>query len=160
MDADPLLRQADQAMYQAKLAGGNRYHIFDPEHDHIVRGRHENMEHIRQAMAAHEFVLYYQPKVNMRTGKVVGAEALIRWQHPERGLLPPGMFLPVIEEHPLAIELGEWVIDTALSQIECWSAAGLEMPVSVNVGALQLQQPDFVDRLSAILAAPPRRQSV
>ena len=78
----------------------------------IVRGRHENLEHIRQALAAREFVLYYQPKVNMRTGKVVGAEALIRWQHPERGLLPPGMFLPVIEEHPLAIELGEWVIDT------------------------------------------------
>jgi len=85
-------------------------------------------------MAAHEFALYYQPKVNMRTGKVVGAEALIRWQHPERGLLPPGMFLPVIEEHPLAIELGEWVIDTAFPD-ECWSAAGLEMAVSVNVGA-------------------------
>jgi diguanylate cyclase (GGDEF)-like protein/PAS domain S-box-containing protein len=155
LDADSLLRQADQAMYQAKLAGGHRYHIFDPEHDHIVRGRHENLERVRQAMAAHEFALYYQPKVNMRTGKVVGAEALIRWQHPERGLLPPGMFLPVIEEHPLAIELGEWVIDTALSQIECWSAAGLEMAVSVNVGALQLQQPDFVDRLSAILALHP-----
>ncbi|MGC1463818.1 MAG: PAS domain S-box protein [Terracidiphilus sp.] len=155
VDADLLLRQADQAMYQAKLAGGHRYHIFDPERDQIVRGRHENLEHIRHAMAAHEFVLYYQPKVNMRTGRVVGAEALIRWQHPERGLLPPGLFLPVIEEHPLAVELGEWVIDTALSQIESWRTAGLEMPVSVNVGALQLQQPDFVDRLSALLALHP-----
>jgi diguanylate cyclase (GGDEF)-like protein len=155
VDADLLLRQADQAMYQAKLAGGHRYHIFDPEHDQIVRGRHENLERIRQAMAAHEFVLYYQPKVNMRTGRVVGAEALIRWQHPERGLLPPGLFLPVIEEHPLAVELGEWVIDTALSQVESWGTAGLEMPVSVNVGALQLQQPDFVDRLSALLALHP-----
>jgi diguanylate cyclase (GGDEF)-like protein/PAS domain S-box-containing protein len=156
VDADSLLRQADQAMYQAKLAGGNRFHIFNPEQDQIVRGRHENLEHIRRAMAAREFVLYYQPKVNMRTGKVVGAEALLRWQHPERGLLPPGLFLPVIEEHQLAIELGEWVIDSALSQVESWSAAGLEMPVSVNVGALQLQQPDFVDRLASLLAAHPK----
>jgi EAL domain-containing protein (putative c-di-GMP-specific phosphodiesterase class I) len=107
-------------------------------------------------LAAREFVLYYQPKVNMRTGKVVGAEALIRWQHPERGLLPPGMFLPVIEEHPLAIEVGEWVINTALAQIETWRDAGLDIPVSVNVGALQLQQADFVDRLSNLLAAHPR----
>ena len=98
-------------------------------------------------MAAREFVLYYQPKVNMRTGVVVGAEALLRWQHPERGILPPGMFLPVIEEHPLAIELGEWVIESALAQMDSWYAAGLEIPVSVNVGALQLQQADFVDRL-------------
>jgi len=156
VDADSLLRRADQAMYQAKLAGGNRFHIFDPDHDEIVRGRHENVEHIRQALAAREFVLYYQPKVNMRTGKVVGAEALLRWRHPQRGLLPPGMFLPVIEEHPLAIELGEWVIDSALAQMETWIDAGLEIPVSVNVGALQLQQADFVDRLRGLLAAHPR----
>ena len=155
-DADQLLRQADQAMYQAKLAGGNRYHIFDPDYDQTVRGRHENFEHIRHALAAQEFVLYYQPKMNMRSGKMVGAEALIRWQHPERGLLPPGMFLPVIENDPLAIELGEWVIDSALAQMEAWKAAGLEIPVSVNVGALQLQQADFVDRLSGLLAAHPR----
>jgi diguanylate cyclase (GGDEF)-like protein/PAS domain S-box-containing protein len=154
-DPDLLLRQADQAMYQAKLAGGNRYHIFDPDHDQSVRGRHENLEHIRHALAAREFVLYYQPKVNMRTGKVVGVEALIRWQHPMRGLLPPGMFLPVIEDHSLAIEVGEWVIDSALAQMEAWHAAGLEMPVSVNVCALQLQQTDFVDRLSTLLAAHP-----
>lgn len=156
-DADPdlLLRQADQAMYQAKLAGGNRYHFYDPEHDLSVRGRHENVEHIRQGLAASEFVLHYQPKVNMRTGKVFGAEALIRWQHPEKGLLPPGMFLPVIEDHDLSIEIGEWVIDGALAQIEAWQKAGLSIPVSVNVGALQLQQPDFIDRLSRMLAVHP-----
>jgi diguanylate cyclase (GGDEF)-like protein/PAS domain S-box-containing protein len=154
-DPDLLLRQADQAMYQAKLAGGNRYHIFDPEHDQNVRGRHENLEHIRRAMAAREFVLHYQPKVNMRSGKVVGFEALIRWQHPGRGLLPPGMFLPVIEDHPLAIDLGEWVIESALAQMDKWREAGLEIPVSVNVGALQLQQPDFVDRLGRLLADHP-----
>ena len=156
VDADLLLRQADQAMCQAKLAGRNRLHNFDPDLDLMVRGRNENIDHIRRALAAGQFVLYYQPKVNMRTGAVIGAEALIRWQHPERGLLPPGMFLPVIEDHPIAIDLGEWVIDTALAQIEAWQAAGLNIPVSVNVGALQLQQPDFVDRLKALLAAHPR----
>jgi diguanylate cyclase (GGDEF)-like protein/PAS domain S-box-containing protein len=154
-DPDLLLRQADQAMYQAKLAGGNRHHLFDPNHDQSVRGRHENLEHIRRAMAAHEFVLHYQPKVNMRTGKIVGLEALIRWNHPDRGLLPPGMFLPVIEDHSLAIELGEWVIEKALTQMDEWRAAGFEVPVSVNVGALQLQQADFVDRLSLQLARHP-----
>ena len=114
----------------------------------MVRDRNENIEHIRRALAAEQFVLYYQPKVNMRTGKVVGAEALIRWQHPERGLLPPGMFLPVMEDHPLA--------ESALKQMESWQAEGLELPVSVNVSAIDLQQPDFADRLRARLAAHPQ----
>jgi diguanylate cyclase (GGDEF)-like protein/PAS domain S-box-containing protein len=156
VDADMLLRQAGQAMYQAKLEGRNGFRVFDPSQDLMVRGRHENIEHIRQALAAAQFVLYYQPKVNLRTGKVVGAEALIRWQHPERGLLPPGMFLPVIEDHPLAIELGQWVIESALTQMESWQAEGFDLPVSVNVSATELQGPDFADRLRARLAAHPQ----
>jgi len=155
IDADQLLRQADQAMYQAKVAGKNRYHVFDAEKDSSIRGHHESLERIRLALAQREFVLYYQPKVNIRTGQVIGAEALIRWLHPEQGLLLPGTFLPVIEDHALAVTIGEWVIDTALGQMERWHAAGLEMPVSVNIGAHQLQQADFVDRLRAILAAHP-----
>ena len=99
--------------YQAKQAGKNRYHEFDAAADRSVRGHHEDLEHIRQAIDAHELVLYYQPKVDMRTGQVIGAEALIRWQHPSRGLLAPAVFLPVIEDHPMAVEVGEWVIDTA-----------------------------------------------
>jgi diguanylate cyclase (GGDEF)-like protein len=156
LDADQLLRQADQAMYQAKLAGKSRYHFFDADQDSSLRGHHESVERIRLALERREFVLYYQPKVNMRSGKVVGAEALIRWQHPERGLLSPALFLPVIEDDPLAIAIGEWVIDTALQQIEVWRDAGLDLPVSVNVGARQLQQPDFMDHLQALLAAHPR----
>lgn len=120
-----------------------------------MRGRHESLERIRLALTAGEFVLYYQPKVNMRTGKVVGAEALIRWQHPEKGLLPPAAFLPAIEHHSLSVEIGVWVIDTALTQIDQWRASGLAIPVSVNVGARQLQQADFVDRLRDILAVHP-----
>ncbi|MFZ4535560.1 EAL domain-containing protein [Propionivibrio sp.] len=154
-DADHLMRQADQAMYQAKLAGKNRYHVFDAKQDSNVRGHHESLEHIRRAIAAREFVLHYQPKVNMRTGMVIGAEALIRWQHPEKGLLPPSVFLPVIEDHPLAIEIGEWVIDTALTQMVLWRSAGLHIKVSVNVSARQMLQANFVERLSAQLAAHP-----
>jgi len=155
IEADQLLRQADQAMYQAKLAGKNRFHIFDPANDSSIRGHHESLDNIRQALVQREFVLHYQPKVNMRNGSVVGVEALIRWQHPERGLLEPAMFLPVIEDHPLAIDVGEWVIDTALEQIERWRSEGLDLSVSVNIGARQLQEIDFVSRLKSMLAAHP-----
>lgn len=155
IDADQLLRQADQAMYQAKVAGKNRYQIFDAEQDSSIRVRHESLERIRLALAQGEFVLHYQPKVNMHSGRVVGAEALIRWQHPEKGLLAPALFLSVIEDHKLAIDLGEWVIDAAMHQMELWHAAGLDLPVSVNIGSRQLQQGDFMKRLQAILARHP-----
>lgn len=153
IDADQLLRQADQAMYQAKLTGKNRYHLFDTDRDGSVRSLYESLEHIARALENREFVLHYQPKINMRTAEVVGVEALIRWQHPEKGLLSPASFLPVVENHPLSIEIGEWVIETALNQITEWQAAGLDMPVSVNVGARQLQQAGFVKRLQSTLAA-------
>ncbi len=156
VDADQLLRQSDQAMYQAKLAGKNRYHVFDAEQDSSIRGHHESLDHIRNALDDGELVLYYQPKVNMRSGRVIGAEALIRWQCPKRGLLPPAAFLPVFEDDPLAVQVGEWVIETALQQVEVWRAAGLDIPVSVNVGARQLQQANFVERLRAMLATHPQ----
>jgi diguanylate cyclase (GGDEF)-like protein/PAS domain S-box-containing protein len=155
VNADQLLRQADQAMYQAKLAGKNRYHVFDAEQDRHVRGRHESLEDIRRGLREGEFVLHYQPKVHLRSGDIVGCEALIRWQHRDKGLLSPAAFLPIIEEHPLAIALGEWVIDTALRQMETWYATGLDLPVSVNISAFHLQQGDFMDRLNALLAAHP-----
>jgi diguanylate cyclase (GGDEF)-like protein/PAS domain S-box-containing protein len=151
-DADQLLRHADQAMYQAKQAGRNRYHLFDVVQDTAMTTRHESLEHIRQAIVQQQFRLYYQPKVNMKTGVVVGAEALIRWQHPERGLLAPAAFLPIIEDHPVSVTLGDWVIETALAQMAAWQAQGIELHVSVNVGARQLQQGDFVSRLSSQLA--------
>ncbi|MDP2878069.1 MAG: diguanylate cyclase, partial [Sulfuricella sp.] len=98
--ADPgvLLRHADQAMYIAKQAGRNRYHMFDAVQDRLVRFRREHLERIQEALVNGEFRLHYQPKVNLRNGRVVGAEALIRWQHPEQGLLLPGTFLPLLEE--------------------------------------------------------------
>jgi diguanylate cyclase (GGDEF)-like protein len=155
VDADQLLRQADQSMYQAKLAGKNCYHIFDAEQDRSVRGFNESVERIRRALQDQEFQLYYQPKVNMRSGQVIGTEALIRWQHPDRGLLLPALFLPVVEDHPLSVELGEWVIETALIQLERWREVGLDISISINVGGLHLQQQDFMERLCGLLAAHP-----
>jgi diguanylate cyclase (GGDEF)-like protein/PAS domain S-box-containing protein len=156
IDADQLIRQADQAMYQAKVTGKNRYHIFDAAQDSNIRVHNESLARIRLALAQGEFLLYYQPQVNMRSGKVIGAEALIRWQHPEKGLLAPSAFLPVIEDDQLAVEVGEWVIDTALTQIRLWCTAAIDLPVSVNVGARQLQQGNFVERLQSILAMHPQ----
>lgn len=155
VDADQLLRQADQAMYQAKQMGKNRYHLFDADHDRRIRGEHEELARIKQGLANGEFVLYYQPKVNLRTGAVIGAEALIRWQHPERGLLSPAAFLPLVNETPFAVELGNWVLATAMAQVEAWKAIGLPLSVSVNIDAIHLAQSDFVDRLRALMAAHP-----
>ena len=155
VDADQLLRQASQALYHAKLEGKDRYHIFDPRQDENVRGHHEDLERIRMALAKGELVLYYQPRVNMRTGKVIGAEALIRWQHPEAGLLAPAQFLPVIEGTGLELEVGEWVMVCALKQVEEWNRRGLDLAVSVNVSAQQLQQPGFDALLRRLLEAHP-----
>lgn len=151
VDADQLIRHADQAMYISKQAGKNCYHLFDVAHDAAIKIQRDDISQIRLALLQQEFVLFYQPKVNMRTGKVIGAEALIRWQHPQKGLLAPGTFLPIIENHNLSIELGEWVIATGLSQIAQWQAQGITVPVSVNVGALQLQQSNFSSRLEQLL---------
>ncbi|HRQ55915.1 MAG TPA: EAL domain-containing protein [Azoarcus taiwanensis] len=156
IDADQLLRQADQAMYQAKLSGKNRYHLFDVARDQAVRGHHESIARLSRALQEREFVLHYQPQVNMRSGAVVGFEALIRWQHPDGSLRSPADFLPLIEGHPLELELGAWVIDTALRQMQTWRDNGLDMPVSVNIAAGQLQSPGFVQSLSALLGRYPR----
>ena len=154
-NADLLLRYADQAMYIAKDSGKNRCHFFDVASASAVQTQRASLQTIAHAMAQHEFVLYYQPKVNMKTGAVVGAEALIRWQHPVRGLLAPAAFLPIIEDHPLSAELGEWVIATAIAQMSAWRGQDMELPVSVNIAARQLQQTDFATRLGDMLAAHP-----
>lgn len=154
-DADQLLRHADQAMYSAKQQGKNCCYRFDVVKDVASQSQRESLEHIRRALDRNEFVLYYQPRVNMKTGQVVGVEALIRWRHPERGLLLPGEFLPIVEDRPLGVELGEWVIRTALAQMAAWQGQGLDMSVSVNIAARQLQQIDFVSRLREALAACP-----
>lgn len=154
-EPDTLLRHADHAMYQAKVSGGSRYHLFDAEHDRQSRGLRQERERIEAALPNGEFRLYYQPKVDMRRGKVIGMEALIRWQHPELGLRSPAEFLPVIEDTDFAIPLGEWVITEALRQIEAWQAGGLDMQVSVNIAARHMTQADFAARLASLLRSCP-----
>jgi diguanylate cyclase (GGDEF)-like protein/PAS domain S-box-containing protein len=153
VDADLLMRHADQAMYVAKQAGKNRYHLFDTVQDNAIKTQEQSISDIRLALHKSEFVLHYQPKVNMHTGVVIGVEALVRWQHPVRGLIPPLDFLPVIEGHAVSLELGEWVINTALDQISRWEKLGVHLPISVNISAYQLQQNNFTTRLAAFLSA-------
>ena len=154
-DADTLLRHADQAMYRAKDAGKNRYHLFDPNFDIEVQARRSKLKHIDSALKNNEFVLYYQPKVNLVSGDIIGAEALIRWQHPEQGILPPAAFLDMIDGHDLEIELGEWVIESVLKQIVLWNREGLFFPVSANLSANHLLNPDFSYRLKLMLERYP-----
>jgi diguanylate cyclase (GGDEF)-like protein/PAS domain S-box-containing protein len=151
-EADQLMRHADQAMYEAKQSGKNRFHIFDSAQDAEVKSRSVQQDQIAQALARREFVLHYQPKVNMRSGAVLGLEALIRWQHPEKGLLLPGAFLPAIERHALVEAIGSWVITAALQQMSDWSEQGLHLAVSVNIAARQLQQDSFARQLGELLA--------
>lgn len=152
---DTLLRHADQAMYLAKRSGRNRFRLYDLEEDLLAQSRAKKIRRIEQALLNHEFVLYYQPQVDLHTGRVVGAEALIRWQHPQQGLLLPAEFLPIIDNHPLEIALGDWVIATALEQIAHWSEAGVNLRVSINITAQQLQQPDFTQKLAREIARHP-----
>lgn len=154
-EADQLMRHADQAMFEAKQSGKNRIYMFDSALDTEFKNRSLQQERIAQALVEEEFVLYYQPKVNMRTGAVIGVEALIRWEHPERGLLSPGVFLPAIENHPLSDRLGSWVIQSALMQMAKWKLLGLTIRVSVNISARQFKQQDFATHLSEALANHP-----
>jgi diguanylate cyclase (GGDEF)-like protein/PAS domain S-box-containing protein len=155
VDADRLLRHADQAMYGAKQSGKNRYLYFDLIQSAALKSEQENLASIRSAMDKSEFVLHFQPKVNMKTGQVIGAEALIRWQHPEQGLLMPAAFLPLIKDHAYDIELGEWVLDAAFAQLADWQQQNFIIPVSVNIGAHHLQKECFVLGLSQRFAAYP-----
>jgi len=155
-DPDTLLRHADQAMYQAKQAGKNRYQLFDPEIDRQSQAHRTKLAQLWVALEANQLVLYYQPKVDLVTGAVIGVEALIRWQHPELGLQQPGQFLPSIYGSDLEQPLGEWVIETALKQMESWLDEGVTTQVSVNVSANHLLQPDFAQRLADTLARHPR----
>ena len=155
VEADQLIRQADQAMYQAKITGRNRLKLFDLSEESILVEQHRFYEELQNAYSRNEFCLYYQPKVNMRSREVIGYEALIRWQHPEHGVLSPATFLPAVAYQPLELLIGQWVIKTALAQIYTWQQQGFTQSVSVNVAGYQLQQPNFISELKQQLAQYP-----
>ena len=154
-DPDTLIRHADQAMYASKQAGRNRHHLFDSEGERRQAAHHQAVSRMAEGLERDEFCLFYQPKVNMRSGEVVGVEALIRWQHPQQGLLSPVSFLPMVENSDLSIRLGEWVLHQALRQMTEWAGQGLQLPICVNISARHLQQEDFVAQLSLALAKYP-----
>ncbi len=156
LEAEQLLRQADQAMYQAKHGGKGHVRYFDAALDASNRSRQQLLQRLREALEAGELRLHYQPRVELRSGHVLGMEALMRWQHPERGLLPPAAFLPVSEGEELSIALGDWALRRALDDLSAWKRQGLELEVSVNIAPRHLLSPGFIERLQDLLAAYPQ----
>lgn len=152
-DADTLVRHADQAMYVAKQRGRNRYHVFDVSQELELRATHQAVARVRKALRQDQLVLHYQPKVNMRSGQVLGFEALLRWLHPDKGAVLPGELLWQVEQTDLVVEIGEWAIGQALAQLQRWQGCGWS--VSVNIAARHLQSGDFVERLEGLLARYP-----
>jgi len=155
--ADQLLRHADQAMYRAKDEGRDTYHFFDIAEHRRNRSQREELARIEEGLARGEFCLYYQPKLDMRRRRVVGVEALIRWQHPEDGLLLPLQFLPRVDESlALSVALGDWVIAEAFAQVSRWIEEGVAFgKVSINISPPHLESPDFSARLRRHLAVHP-----
>ena len=154
--ADELLRNADKAMYRAKDTGKNHYSIYNADQDHMVNTDSIDYSRLYQALQNNEFVLYYQPKVEMRKHRVYGVEALIRWQHPVRGLILPGEFLPSVEHTDFMILLDDWVKEEALRQMERWQDNGLHLKVSVNLSAKRFNHGNFADHLRESLGKHPQ----
>jgi len=151
-DADTLLRHADHAMYGAKQSGRNGFLFFDPETSRRHEQRVLAIGRVQEALDRNELVLYYQPKVDLRRGTVLGVEALLRWNHPEHGVMPPAQFLPLIEHTGLSARVGDHVLAQALDQLDVWLGQGLDLSVSVNITARHLQETDFPQRLAELLA--------
>jgi len=155
-DMDGLLGRADAAMREVKQAGraGFRFHTQRSQAgDADLRTRMQLDHAMRQALTQQRFRLHYQPQVDLATGKVIGAEALIRWRDPELGEVPPGRFIPVAEESGFIVAIGDWVLRQAVAQAARWHDAGMPMRMSVNVSALQFRQPGFVDGVASTLRA-------
>ena len=153
-DAETLLQHADAAMYHAKKSGRNAHRFFTPEMSAFARERLELENGLRRALVQHELILHYQPKVDVRTGSIDSAEALIRWQHPTHGLMAPTDFIPLAEETGVIIPIGEWVLNEACRQAQSWRASGLRpLRVAVNLSAQQFRQKKLVDVVATALRA-------
>ena len=152
-DADALVMNADAAMYRAKASGRNNFQFYAAEMSGTSRDRLAMREGLRHAIARGELHLAYQPKVDMGSGEVIGVEALVRWQHPERGLVSPTDFIPLAEETGLIVPIGEWVLRTACFQHMAWQRAGLPaFGVSVNVSARQFRERTLIEQVARALA--------
>ena len=152
-DIETLIRNADTAMYQAKDAGRNGYRFFTQEMNHTIARRVGLENKLRKALSKNELLLHYQPQVDLRSGKIVAAEALVRWQHPEDGLIPPAEFIRIAEECGMIVSIGEWVLNEACRQNQEWRTMGLqEIVMAVNLSPLQLHDRNLMEIISAALA--------
>ena len=151
-ESDTLLRHADTAMYYAKERGKNNFQYFQAEMTGKVLKRLTLETHLRRALEREEFTLYYQPQYDLKTRGIVGVEALLRWRHPELGVVNPGEFIPVAEETGLIVPIGEWVLRTACRQWSTWKATVGAVPVAVNVSGRQFQEDRLVDLVLDIVA--------
>ncbi len=154
-DAEGLIRHADQAMYSAKEKGRNLLHFFDPELNEHRQQRRAQLTEITRALENEEFELYFQPQVRIADFKVVGFEALIRWNHPQRGLLQPGAFLPTLENSHLEVPLGQWVLKEAIYHMNLWHEAGEDLSVSINISARHMMDRSFTRYLENYLHSHP-----
>jgi EAL domain-containing protein (putative c-di-GMP-specific phosphodiesterase class I) len=151
-DGDEMLKNAYIAMYQSQQKGGNNYHFYNAKNDNFFINTLLQESSLRHALKSSEFEIYYQPQIEIKTGKIIGAEALVRWNHPERGRVSPGEFIPMAEEMGLIAPLGEWVLETACRQTKTWQRAGLPLlRVAVNVSARQFERKNFPERVREIL---------
>ena len=150
--AADLLRAADVAMYGAKTHGKNRVEVFSPRHHAAQLARHQLSNDLERALEEEQFVLYYQPVLELRTGVVNGAEALLRWQHPERGLIGPNEFVGMAEETGLIVPIGRWILDESCRQARAWRDAGLEPRINVNLSPRQFMSGHIADDVAAALA--------
>ena len=161
LDVSQLLRSADAAMYEAKRQGKNRAVFFTPEIGQAANSRLELETHLRSALEDHEFVLHYQPQFELATQRLIRFEALIRWDHPTLGLVPPSTFIPIAEECGLIVPIGNWVITEACRTARKWHDAGCHnVPVSVNVSSEQFSRPDFIDNVLDIVRRTPLSPSL
>jgi diguanylate cyclase (GGDEF)-like protein/PAS domain S-box-containing protein len=152
LDAETLIKNADTAMYQAKENGRQSYQFFTPAMNVRAVQRQSIEESLRRAVERREFVLHYQPKISLKTGQITGGEALLRWIHPTRGLVPPAEFIPVAEDSGLLLPIGRWVLREACKQARSWLDAGLPLPsVAVNISAMQFRDENFLEGVFAIL---------
>jgi EAL domain-containing protein (putative c-di-GMP-specific phosphodiesterase class I) len=153
LDAETLIKNADTAMYQAKENGRRGYQFFKPAMNIRAVARQSIEENLRRALERQEFALHYQPKINLRTGQITGAEALIRWVHPTRGPVSPGEFIPVAEDCGLIVPIGRWVLREACRQAKAWLDAGLPLgSIAANVSAMEFRNESFLEDLFAILS--------
>lgn len=151
-DAETLFKNADFAMYHAKSCGRDNYQFFKPEMNARAAERQALEGDLRQAIERQDLLLYYQPKINLATGEIVGVEALIRWRHAQRGLVPPSQFIPVAEECGFIVPIGRWVLREACRQARAWQDAGLPtIRIAINVSALELRAADFASSVADIL---------